>query len=81
MVDDLATEWSVRSSLRRDERTARTHFTVECNAGVVSLLGVVDTQNEANAAGEVAKAAEGVKGVDNQLKAANSASSRFRREE
>ena len=81
MVDDLATEWSVRSALRRDERTAKTHFTVESNAGVVSLLGVVDTQNESDAAGEVARAAEGVKGVDNQLKAANSANSRFRREE
>jgi cytidylate kinase len=80
MVDDLATEWSVRSALRRDERTAKTHFTVESNAGVVSLLGVVDTQNESDAAGEVARAAEGVKGVDNQLKAANSANSRFRRE-
>ncbi|HLX23722.1 MAG TPA: cytidylate kinase family protein [Usitatibacter sp.] len=80
MVDDLATEWSVRSALRRDERTARTHFTVECSGGVVSLLGVVDTQAEASAAGEVAKAAEGVKSVDNQLKAANSANSRFRRE-
>jgi cytidylate kinase len=81
MVDDLATEWSVRSALRRDERTAKTHFTVESNAGVVSLLGVVDTQNESDAAGEVARAAEGVKGIDNQLKAANSANSRFRREE
>ncbi len=44
------------------------------------LLGVVDTQTEANAAGEVASGVEGVKQVDNQLKAANSASSRFRRE-
>ncbi|MFZ3322765.1 MAG: cytidylate kinase family protein [Usitatibacter sp.] len=80
MVDDLATEWSVRSALRRDERTAKTHFTVESNAGVVSLLGVVDTQNESDAAGEVARATEGVKGIDNQLKAANSANNRFRRE-
>ena len=80
MVDDLATEWSVRSALRRDERTAKTHFTVESSAGMVSLLGVVDTQNESDAAGEVARAAEGVKGIDNQLKAANSANSRFRRE-
>ena len=80
MVDDLATEWSVRSALRRDERTAKTHFTVESNAGVVSLLGVVDTQSESDAAGEVARAVEGVKGIDNQLKAANTANSRFRRE-
>jgi hypothetical protein len=80
MVDDLATEWTVRSALRRDERTAETHITVECSGGLVRLLGVVDTQNESNAAGEVARGAEGVKDVDNQLRAANSASSRFRRE-
>ncbi|HUL56968.1 MAG TPA: cytidylate kinase family protein [Usitatibacter sp.] len=80
MVDDLATEWAVRSALRRDERTADTHITVECSGGLVRLLGVVDTQKEANAAGEVARGAEGVKEVDNQLKATNSASSRFRRE-
>jgi len=80
MVADLAAEWSVRSALRRDERTAKTDITVECSGAVVRLLGVVDTQNEANAAGEVARGIEGVKDVDNQLKAANSASSRFRRE-
>ncbi|HEY2630441.1 MAG TPA: cytidylate kinase family protein [Usitatibacter sp.] len=80
MVADLASEWSVRSALRRDERTARTQITVECSGGVVRLLGVVDTQTEANSAGEVARSVEGVQGVDNQLKATNSASSRFRRE-
>jgi len=80
MVDDLATEWAVRSALRRDERTADTHITVESSGGQVRLLGVVDTQNEANAAGQVARGAEGVKDVDNQLKATDSASSRFRRE-
>lgn len=80
MVDDLACEWSVRAALRRDERTAKTSITVECGDAVVRLLGVVDTQTEANAAGELARGVMGVKGVDNQLKAANSASSRFRRE-
>jgi len=80
MVEDLAAEWAVRSALRRDDRTARTHVTIECNRGTARLLGVVDTQSEANAAGEVAAGVEGVKQVDNQLKAANSASSRFRRE-
>jgi hypothetical protein len=80
MVADLAAEWAVRSALRRDERTARTQITVECSGGVVRLLGMVDTQTEANAAGEVAQAVDGVQGVDNQLKATNSASSRFRRE-
>jgi len=80
MVENLSTEWAVRSALRRDDRTARTHITIESDNGTLRLTGVVDTQTEANAAGEVAKAVEGVKAVDNQLKAANSASSRFRRE-
>ena len=80
MVENLATEWAVRSALRRDERTSRTHVTIESDNGTLRLLGVVDTQTEANAAGELAAGVEGVKQVDNQLKAANSASSRFRRE-
>jgi len=80
MVENLAAEWAVRSALRRDERTARTHITIESDNGTLRLMGVVDTQTEANAAGELAAAVEGVKQVDNQLKAANSASSRFRRE-
>src|SRR6202008_4276887 len=77
-VHDLSLEWSVRSALRRDERTAGASFTVECADGVAKLAGVVDTQAEASAAADVARAVEGVKGVDNQLKAASSAASRFR---
>ncbi len=80
MVENLSLEWSVRSALRRDERTADAAFTVECADGMAKLLGVVDTQAESNAAAGVARAVEGVKSVDNQLKAAASASSRFRRE-
>jgi cytidylate kinase len=80
MVDNLALEWSVRSALRRDERTADSSFTVECADGSARLLGVVDTQPEVDAAAEVARGVEGVKSVDNQLKAASSASARFRRE-
>jgi cytidylate kinase len=80
MVENLANEWAVRSALRRDERTSRTHVTIESDNGTLRLLGVVDTQTEAEAAGEVARTIEGVKHVDNQLKAANSATSRFRRE-
>jgi cytidylate kinase len=80
MVDNLSAEWSVRSALRRDERTKTTHFTVHCDGGAATLTGVVDTQDEAMAAAEVAAGVEGVVRVDNQLKAASSAGSRFRRE-
>ena len=80
LVHDLSLEWSVRSSLRRDPRTAGTSFTVECADAVVSLAGMVETQAEANAAADLAAATEGVAGVRNQLKASDSATSRFRRE-
>jgi cytidylate kinase len=80
MVENLAAEWSVRSALRRDARTKETSITVECDAGTAKLLGVVDTEAEAEAAAEMAAAVEGVTRVDNQLKAASSAASRFRRE-
>src|SRR5258708_6607815 len=72
MVDNLSAEWSVRSALRRDERTKATHFTVHCDGGAATLSGVVDTQIEAIAAGEVAAGVEGVMRVDNQLKAPSS---------
>src|SRR5476649_459830 len=50
MVDNLSAEWSVRSALRRDERTKTTHFTVHCDGGTATLAGVVDTDDEALAA-------------------------------
>jgi cytidylate kinase len=80
MVDNLAVEWSVRSALRRDERTQETSITVECKDGVACLQGVVGTDEEAAAVAQVAGSVEGVKQVDNQLRAARSAASRFRRE-
>ena len=80
LAHDLSLEWSVRSALRRDPRTAATSITVECADGVVSLAGMVDSQAEATAAGDLAAGVEGVTGVRNQLKASDSAGSRFRRE-
>jgi cytidylate kinase len=80
LVENLALEWSVRAALRREPRTADTSITVTCDAGRVTLAGVVATQNEAGAAAEVAAAVEGVKDLDNQLKPANTATSRYRRD-
>jgi cytidylate kinase len=80
MVNDLSLEWSVRSALRRDPRTAATDITVDCREGIVSLAGMVETQSEADAAGDLAAATEGAVEVRNQLKSADSTSSRFRRE-
>jgi cytidylate kinase len=80
LVENLALEWSLRAALRRDPRTADTSITIKCDAGRVTLAGVVDTQGEANAAAEIAAAVEGVKDLDNQLKPTNSAASRYRRD-
>jgi cytidylate kinase len=80
MAQNLSLEWSVRSALRRDERTSGAEFTVQVNDGVATLMGVVDTPAEASGAAEVARTVEGIRDVDNQLKAASTAGSRFRRE-
>jgi cytidylate kinase len=80
LVTNLAQEWAVRSALRRDARTTEVGISVQCMDGCVRLLGVVDGDDEVIAVGEVAAAVEGVKEVDNQLKSAATAGSRYRRE-
>lgn len=79
LVDNLALEWSVRAALRRDSRTAATSCTVEAADGAVCMRGVVDTPEEVVAASEAAASA-GARSVDNQLRPAASAGSRYRRE-
>jgi cytidylate kinase len=80
LVTNLALEWAVRSALRRDARTAEVGITVRCIDGVVRLEGVVDTADQAQAVAEVVATVEGVKEVDNQLRSASTAGSRYRRE-
>jgi cytidylate kinase len=80
MVENLSLQWSVRAALRCDPRTSAINIAVECDDGHTKLLGVVDTQAHALAAGEVAAGVGGVTSVDNDLKSAGSAVSRYRRE-
>ena len=80
LVENLSLEWSVRSALRRDARTADVAITVKTDAGVVSLHGVVDNPVQIDAVSEVSRAVEGVTTVDNQLRSAGAAGSRYRRE-
>ena len=80
LVTNLALEWAVRSALRRDARTSEVGITVQCLDGCVRLLGVVDDADQAIAVGEIAATVEGVKELDNQLKSASMAGSRYRRE-
>ena len=71
LVENLSLQWHVRSALRRDPATAEVSITVECDDGVVRLRGMVDEPQEAHTAEHVAAGVEGVRGVDNQLKAVN----------
>jgi len=80
MVEDLSLEWAVRSALRRDARTADISITVQGEGGVARLMGVVDSQEQSDSAKAVAAGVEGVTSVDNQLRSAASAGSRYRRE-
>lgn len=79
LAHDLGVEWGVRSALRRDPRTANASVTIHANGGVVSLLGMVEGATEAEAVAQVAAEVDGVRAVDNQLKAANG-TSRYRRD-
>jgi hypothetical protein len=79
-VENQGLSWSIRSALRRDERTQSTQISVECDGGTARLLGVVQTPAESRAAEEVASIVEGVRSVENFLKATVSAASRYRRE-
>ena len=80
LVENLALEWSVRAALRRDARTGGISISVQCDEGVARLAGIVKTAVEAAAVAEVAAGVAGVKRVDNQLKASDSAVSAYRRE-
>lgn len=79
LVDDLAVEWSVRAALRRDARTASTSFVVHCASGVVMLMGMVEKQEEVDAAISVASAVEGVVRVESGLRPTELALSHYRR--
>ena len=66
----LGLEWSVRAALRRDSRTAASQVSVQCSDGVVSLSGVLDNDDEVEAAHEVALGVSGVRSVRNLMRTA-----------
>ncbi len=79
-AENLSLEWSVRAALKRDARTAGVAIGVECREGRARLYGIVDRQAEADAVAEVAAGVEGVREVASELKSAQSAASRSRRQ-
>jgi cytidylate kinase len=80
MVGNMALEWSVRSALRREAHTADAAVTIEADGEQIRLVGVVEDLAQKEAVAKVAAGVEGVKSVDNQLRAAKSMASRYLRE-
>lgn len=80
IVDNLALEASVRAALRRDERTNDIAVVIQCADGIAKLLGMVPDADSAQAANDVAATVSGVRRVQNELRAAGLARSRYLRE-
>ena len=76
----LALEWSVRAGLRRDTRTANSTVSVQCLDGVVTLSGVLDDEDEIEAAHEVTLAVPGVRSIRNLMRPAGFRAGRVLRE-
>ena len=58
---------AVHEALAKDRRVDAQQVRVEARDGAVRLLGEVDTNEERDAAGEVARRVSGVRRVDNEL--------------
>ena len=63
---------AVHEALAKDRRVDAEQVRVEAREGAVRLLGEVDSNQERDAAGEVARRVPGVRRVDNELTVAAS---------
>ncbi|MHB1184563.1 MAG: BON domain-containing protein [Desulfobulbia bacterium] len=68
MVDDAAITAKVKSELIGDKNVKGRNIDVDTVAGVVVLSGYVDSSQEANRAGLIAKSVPGVARVKNELR-------------
>ncbi len=66
-TDDKVLHTKVWAALTEDKTAEASEINLEVYKGVVQLNGFVDNAKEKTHAGEVAKAVEGVKGVENNL--------------
>ncbi len=66
-VDDGLITTQVKAKLIADSRTEAYKINVETKGGVVQLTGFVDSTNDKQVAGEVARTVNGVTNVDNDL--------------
>jgi cytidylate kinase len=76
-LQDLALAWRVRAALRVAERTRELRIAVSAVQGRVALEGMVQTAEERVAASEVAAAVEGVRELDERLRAIEELRPRF----
>lgn len=72
-IDDKAGSSRVRSALSSDTQYKYGDVTVQTFKGVVQLSGFVNSRDQKNRAGELAKNVEGVKGVENNITVKESA--------
>ena len=68
MLDDAAITAKVKTELIGDKNVKARNIDVDTVAGVVVLSGYVDSQQEANRAGSLAKSVSGVVRVKNELR-------------
>lgn len=68
MVDDAAITAKVKTELIGEKNVKARNIDVDTVAGVVVLSGYVDSQQEANRAGQLAKSVPGVVRVKNELR-------------
>lgn len=74
---DLALAWRVRARLRSSQKTRGLRVAVTARAGCVTLAGLLDRLEQRAAVNEIAGAAEGVHGIDDQLRTADTIRPRF----
>jgi len=67
VVDDGAITAKVKAALAGDPRTKAHQVNIETHEGVVQLTGFVDTSEAKSVAGELARAVDSVKSVNNQI--------------
>jgi len=74
---DLALAWRVRARLRSSQKTRGLRVAVSASQGCITLSGLLDRIEQRAAVNEIAGAAEGVHGIDDQLRTADSVRPRF----
>lgn len=67
VVDDVTINTAVKARLVEDETTKAHQINVETQRGVVQLSGFVESQEQKQRAGELARAVDGVSSVRNDL--------------